>query len=291
MEFHLFLPQMRMTMETIVERAQAAEAAGFKGVAFMDHLAPPNADGHPMFDAMATAGWVAANTSTLTVGHLVLCDPFRQPAVLAKEAVTLDHASGGRFELGIGSGSVASELTRFGIEVEGKRVDRLAETLDVLKLLWSGEQFDYDGKFHRMRGAQQLPVPTRPIPILIGGGGPRTMELVARHADWWNLPGNIADKLEELRPSAGSARVSLQTIVGYIGDESRRDEVTTLATRRFGWAASGKAMAVGSAPELVEQLSALADSGVERFYTWFTDFAAADTITGFGSEVIGALGG
>src|SRR5436305_3978881 len=239
MEFHLFLPQMRLTRDAIVERAQAAEAAGFGGIAFMDHLAPPNAEGHPMFDAMATAGWVAANTSRLAVGHLVLCDPVRHPAVLAKDAVTIDHASGGRFELGIGSGSVAAELTRFGVEVDGKRVERLAESLEVLKLLWSGEPFDYDGRFHRLRGAQQLPVPTRPIPILIGGAGPRTMELVARHADWWNLPGNIADKLDELRPAAGSARASLQTIVAYVDDEARRDEVISTAKRRFGWAASG----------------------------------------------------
>src|SRR5205085_1647385 len=79
----------------------------------------------------------------LTVGHLVLCDAFRHPAVLAREVVTLDNASGGRFELGIGSGSVPAELTRFGVEVEGRRVDRLGETLEVLKLLWSGEPVDY----------------------------------------------------------------------------------------------------------------------------------------------------
>jgi alkanesulfonate monooxygenase SsuD/methylene tetrahydromethanopterin reductase-like flavin-dependent oxidoreductase (luciferase family) len=289
MQFHLFLPQMRMTMETIVERAVAAEAAGFGGIAFMDHLAPPNAEGHPMFDAMATAGWVAANTSRLTVGHLVLCDPFRHPAVLAKDAVTLDHASGGRFELGIGSGSVAAELTRFGVDVDGRRVERLAETLEVLELLWSGETVDYDGVFHHLRGAQQLPAPTRKIPILIGGGGPRTMELVARHADWWNLPGNIADRLSELRPAAGTARASLQTIVGFIPDEAHREEVTVMAKRRFGWAASGSAFAVGTAPELVEHFSTLAQSGVERFYTWFTDFAAPETIAAFGADVIGAV--
>jgi alkanesulfonate monooxygenase SsuD/methylene tetrahydromethanopterin reductase-like flavin-dependent oxidoreductase (luciferase family) len=288
-EFHLFLPQMRMTMATIVERAQAAEAAGFGGIAFMDHLAPPNAEGHPMFDAMATAGWVAANTSRLTLGHLVLCDPFRHPAVLAKDVVTIDHASGGRFELGIGSGSVAAEMRQFGVEVDGKRVERLAETLDVLKLLWSGQRFDYEGRFHRLHGAQQLPVPTRPIPVLIGGGGPRTMELVGRHADWWNLPGNIADKLDELRPAAGSARPSLQTIVGYVPDAARHEEVTTMAKRRFGWAAAGPAMAVGTGPELVDHFCALEERGVERFYTWFTDFAPVDTIAGFGADVIGRV--
>src|SRR5437764_6806840 len=225
MEFHLFLPQMRMTMDAIVERAQAADVAGFGGIAFMDHLAPPAAEAHPMFDAMATAAWVAANTSRLQVGHLVLCDAFREPAVLAREIVTLDRASGGRFELGIGSGSVPAELTRFGLEVEGRRVERLGETLEVLKLLWTGESVDYRGLFHRLEGAQQLPVPTRPIPIVIGGAGPKTMALVARHADWWNLPGNEALRLAELRPAAGSARVSLQTIVAYVAEESRREDV------------------------------------------------------------------
>jgi alkanesulfonate monooxygenase SsuD/methylene tetrahydromethanopterin reductase-like flavin-dependent oxidoreductase (luciferase family) len=289
MEFHLFLPQLRMTMEAIVERAQAAEAAGFTGVAFMDHLAPPGAEGHPMFDAMTTAAWVASKTSRLAVGHLVLCDAFRHPAVLAREVATVDQASGGRFQLGIGSGSVPAELTRFGVEVDGKRVERLAETLEVLKLLWSGEPVDYDGQFHHLRGAQQLPAPTRPIPIVIGGAGPRTMELVARHADWWNLPGNDAHRLSELRPAAGDARVSLQTIVGYVGDEGRREHVTTTAERRFGWAASGPAMAVGNGSELVDHFGALKEGGVERFYTWFTDFAPADTIAGFGADVIGAL--
>jgi len=289
MEFHLFLPQLRMTVDEIVERAQAAETAGFTGIAFMDHLAPPAAEGRPMFDAMATAAWVAARTARLTVGHLVLCDAFRHPAVLAREVVTLDKASGGRFELGIGSGSVPAELTRFGVEVEGRRVDRLGETLEVLKLLWSGEPVDYDGRFHHLRGAQQLPVPTRPIPVLIGGAGPRTMDLVARHADWWNLPGTDAGRLGELRSSAGTARPSLQTIVGYVGDESSREEAMTTAKRRFGWAASGPAFAVGTGPELVEHFSALGGDGIERVYAWFTDFAPVDTIAAFGAVVIGRV--
>ena len=289
MEFHLFLPQLRMTMDSIVERAQAAESAGFDGIAFMDHLAPPAAEGHPMFEAMTTASWVAAHTSRLDVGHLVLCDAFRHPAVLARQVVALDHVSGGRFELGIGSGSVPDELATFGVDVGGKRVDRLAETLDVLKLLWTGEPVDYDGQFFRLHGARQLPLPTRPIPVVVGGVGPRTMQLVAQHADWWNLPGNAADRLEELRPSAGGARPSLQTIVAYVGDEARREEVTVTAKRRFGWAASGPAMAVGTGPELVDHFSALRERGVERFYTWFTDFAPVDTIAGFGAGVIGAL--
>ncbi|MBV8303231.1 MAG: LLM class flavin-dependent oxidoreductase, partial [Acidimicrobiia bacterium] len=172
-----------MTMDDIVARARAAEAAGFAGVAFMDHLAPPGAEDRPMFDAMATAAWVAAHTARLRIGHLVLCDAFRQPAVLAREVTTIDHASGGRFELGIGSGSVPAELARFGVSAgvrggaqggrAGRRVERLAETLEVLKLLWTGDPVDYDGQFHHLHGAQQLPAPTRPIRVVIGGAGPR----------------------------------------------------------------------------------------------------------------------
>ena len=114
-EFHLFLPQMRMTLDAIVERAQAAEGAGFIGMSGMDHLVPPLAPEHPMYEAMTTNMWLAAHTSRLKVGSLVLCDAFRHPAMLAREAVAIDNASGGRFELGIGSGSVEDEFAIFGM--------------------------------------------------------------------------------------------------------------------------------------------------------------------------------
>src|SRR4051812_23302895 len=104
--FHLYLPQMRMSHEAIVDRALGAEAVGFEGVAFMDHLVPPLAADQDMWEAMTIAGWVLARTTRLMVGHLVLCDAMRHPAVLARQVTSLDHASGGRFELGIGWGSV-----------------------------------------------------------------------------------------------------------------------------------------------------------------------------------------
>src|SRR5262245_16492208 len=115
MEFTLFLPQMRMSFEQLVARARAAESAGFTGVAGMDHLAPPLADEQPMFDAIVTTAWLAAHTERVQLGSLVLCDAFRLPAVLARQAVSIDHASGGRFELGIGWGSVPDEFTTFGV--------------------------------------------------------------------------------------------------------------------------------------------------------------------------------
>lgn len=286
MEFYVFLPQMRMTLDAIVERSRTAEAAGFAGIAGMDHLAPPLAFQSPMYEAMITSTWIAARTERLRVGSLVLCDSFRHPAVLAREAVSIDHASGGRFDLGIGWGSVPDELAVFGAgSTEPRvRVARLKETLEIVKALWSGRPLDYDGEFFQLKGAQQAPVPLGRIPIVIGGAGHKTMELVAAHADWWNVHVGILDKLEQMRPMAGDARLSLQTYVAFVGSEDRRSQIEETARRRFG-----AGPVVGSAGELVEHFGGLAEKGVERVYAWFCDFAAPETLAAFGGEVIGQL--
>lgn len=290
-EFHLFLPQMRMSIDTLVERARAAERSGFDGFALMDHLAPPLAERHDMWDAMTAAAWVLARTDRLTVGHLVLCDALRHPAVLARQVTTLDHASGGRFELGIGSGSVPAELETFGVgsPTAGERVDRLAETLDVLAALWTGEPISYHGRHFQLEGAQQRPCPTRPIPVVVGGTGRRTMELVAKHADWWNVPMHQLDRLEERRPLAGDARVSVQLMVGYVADESRRAQTEELVAKRFGTTGMGARVVVADAGEMRARIDELRGAGVERFYLWFTDFAEPSTLDAFGRDVISPL--
>lgn len=283
MRFHLFLPQMRLSFDQLVERARAAEAAGFEGIAGMDHLAPPMAERQPMYEAMLTNAWLAAHTSTLTVSSLVLCDAFRHPAMLAREAVTLDHASNGRYELGIGWGSVPAEFAVFGTgsTEPRQRVARLKETLEVVTALWAGETFDYDGEFHHLAGAFQAPAPTRRIPIVIGGSGPKTMALVAAYADWWNLHTGLVDRVEALRPQAGAARVSIQQQIAFVPSEDERQTVTELAHQRFG-----PSVVVGSSSELVDHYAGLAGKGVERVYAWFTDFAPPDTLARFGAEVL-----
>ena len=284
-EFHLFLPQIRMTLDVIVEKAQAAERAGFDGVALMDHLVAPGAEHQASWDAMATATWIAAHTSTLTVSHLVLCDAFRHPAVLAKQAVTIDHASGGRFELGLGWGSYDAEIRAFGTgdPAPAARFGRLAETVQVVTALWSGEPIDHAGEHHRLEGAAQQPVPTRPIPIVIGGTGPKTMNLVAEHATWWNCPGYALGRFDELRGRAGDARASLQLMVALVGEGDQRQDVEDVATRRFGRRPD---LVVGTPGELVDSLGELRNRGVERFYLWCTDFASASTLAQLGEDVI-----
>jgi alkanesulfonate monooxygenase SsuD/methylene tetrahydromethanopterin reductase-like flavin-dependent oxidoreductase (luciferase family) len=286
LEFWLFLPQMRMSMETLVERAQVAETAGFGGIAGMDHLAPPGGESSPMFESLVTCAWLAGRTDRLRVGSLVLCDSFRHPAVLAREAVTIDHASGGRFELGLGWGSVPRELGTFGFGSPSAdaRLRRLEESLEIITSLWRGETFDYDGRYFTLRAAQQQPTPVRHIPIVIGGTGSKTMKLVASYADWWNVHSGVLDRFEQMRPLAGSARPSLQIQIAFVPSEQARQQVEQTAHRRFG-----DRPVIANSGQLVDYFSTLEARGVERAYVWFTDFAPPDTLLAFGETVIDAL--
>ena len=288
MEFQLFLPQMRLSFDHLVERARAAEAAGFTGIAGMDHLAPPNAEAQPMYDAIVTTAWLAAHTTDLRLSSLVLCDAFRHPAVLAKQAVSLDHASSGRYEMGIGWGSVPSEFDVFGIgSTEPRaRVDRLRESLTVIRALWAGETVDLDGEYLQLRGARQEPLPLAHIPIVIGGTGPKTLALVRDFADWWNVHTGEVGRVPELRDRVGDARVSIQQMIAFVPTVADRDAVTELTHRRFGPRTTA---VIATGPELVDHFGALAEQGVERVYAWFCDFAAPETLAAFGADVIGSL--
>jgi alkanesulfonate monooxygenase SsuD/methylene tetrahydromethanopterin reductase-like flavin-dependent oxidoreductase (luciferase family) len=260
----------------------------------MDHLAPPGAENQPMFEAMIVNTWLAAHTEQLKVGSLVLCDALRHPAVLAREAVSIDHASGGRFELGLGWGSYPGDFDNFGARPgePRARVQRLRETLEVLRALWAGETVDYDGEFHHLRGAVLAPRPLSKIPILIGGSGPKTLGLVREFADWWNLDLRhrdklAADKFEQLRGQIGGARVSIQQMVAYVPQGGDRKAIEEAAMRRFSYSDP----VVGTGAELADHFGRLGRLGVERVYVWFCDFAPAETLAGFGADAIDVLGG
>jgi alkanesulfonate monooxygenase SsuD/methylene tetrahydromethanopterin reductase-like flavin-dependent oxidoreductase (luciferase family) len=276
-EWYLFLPQVRVPVADIVERARHAEGSGFTGIAFIDHLEAPGLPDESIWEAMSVATWVAAKTERLRIGHLVLCDAFRHPAVLAKQAVTLSEASDGRFELGLGSGSWPAEFTRFDVGQQDPvaRVKQLESHLDVIGQYW--------GRGDNATRSQS-PLPTHPIPLILGGTGRRMMELVRRYADWWNIPANHIDRLAELAPAAGSARVSIQQMIGFVRKDSDPAKVREVSARRFGNLGSG--LVCGDADELSGHFSDLSGQGVERFYVWFADFAAPESLHEFGETVI-----
>ena len=138
--------------------------------------------------------------------------------------------------------------------------------------------------------ARQATVPLGKIPIVIGGGKPKTLALVREFADWWNLDIRYLDQyeghaFEDLRAQAGNARISIQEMVAYVPDEAERTAISETAMRRFHYARP----AIGTGPELVEHFRRRAEQGVERVYAWFCDFARPETLAGFGEEVIGKV--
>jgi alkanesulfonate monooxygenase SsuD/methylene tetrahydromethanopterin reductase-like flavin-dependent oxidoreductase (luciferase family) len=280
-EWFLFLPQVRLGIDDIVARAQAAETAGFDGIALIDHLEPPGATHQSIWEAMTIATWVAARTERLRIGHLVLCDGFRHPAVLAKQAVTLAEACGGRFELGLGSGSWPAEFTRFGFDDADDakaRARRFARDVELIRRYWG-----LDGESELV----QEPRPSQPIPLVLGGTGKTTMELVRKYGDWWNIPSHQLERLDDLLPTVGSARPSMQQMVGFVGRDADRTAIIEVSTKRFGHLGSG--LVCGESAELVQHFGALADKGIERFYVWFADFAAPQTLAEFAETVMAQI--
>ncbi|MGH7821031.1 MAG: LLM class flavin-dependent oxidoreductase, partial [Candidatus Binatia bacterium] len=162
-EIGVYLPQVGLAWEELRARVAECDRLGIDSVWLMDHLYPPALPKIPSFEAWTAATALAAATERVRIGHLVLANGFRHPALLAKMAITLDHVSGGRFDLGIGSGSYAPEFAQFGIEFPGgrERAERLGEALDILRLLFTEEAPSYGGRHYRLREAPSLPRPVQ----------------------------------------------------------------------------------------------------------------------------------
>jgi alkanesulfonate monooxygenase SsuD/methylene tetrahydromethanopterin reductase-like flavin-dependent oxidoreductase (luciferase family) len=205
-------------------------------------------------------------------------------------AASLDVISGGRFDLGIGWGSVPPELEKYGFgpEPPAVRAAKLRESLEIVELMFAGEPFDYAGKHFQLRDAigRTVPVQAR-VPVHLGGGGPKlTMPLVAEFADWWNCPGYALERLDELRPLAGNARISTQHPIGLALDDAGRDDALALVQKRFGtWGG----VIGGTAADVAEGLASDVRRGVEGFVLQFADFGTPETIRHFMGEVAPAV--
>lgn len=192
MRFGLDIAQQRLGFAEIVRRAQAAEALGFDGAWGFDHFTPMYGEGPgECFEGMTTLAALAGMTSRIRLGLLVTGATYRHPSVYAAQALTLDHASNGRFEMALGAAWAQAEHDSLGIPfpTTGERFDLLEDTLEIVTRLFSGDVVSYQGHRISLDEAQLRPLPVqRPHPPLwIGGAGPkRTLPLVARFADVWH---------------------------------------------------------------------------------------------------------
>jgi probable F420-dependent oxidoreductase len=175
-----------------------ADEAGFDHCWAFDHLVASGADGTSidLFEGWTLLAAMAEATSRIRIGLLVTGMIYRHPALLAKQAVTVDHLSGGRLEFGIGAGWAAVEHEMLGIGSSGHQVGRLSEGMRLIQMLWTGERSSFDGRYYQLRDAVADPKPVQEPhpPIWMGASGPAMLRLVARHADVWNWAGDsLAD--------------------------------------------------------------------------------------------------
>ena len=194
--------QQNMPMAAMRALWRKLDAAGFDWISAWDHFyeAPPAGGTQPHFEALATLGALAAETQHARIGCLVFYVGYRNPALLAKAATTLDHISGGRFELGLGAGWHSWEANAYGYPFPElkQRLDMLDEAATIIRGMLTQERTTFNGKHFSVEDASCLPHPLQQrLPIWIGGvGEKRTLRLVAQHADGWNAayiaPGEFA---------------------------------------------------------------------------------------------------
>jgi probable F420-dependent oxidoreductase len=167
--------------------ALAAEERGLDSVWMWDHFFNRTDDGtvEGMHEPWTILSALAAVTTRVELGTLVMCTSFRNPGLLAKMAATLDEVSGGRVILGLGAGWHDPEYLAFGYPTD-RRAARFEEALRIVRSLLDGETVTFDGEFNRMEGAVLVPTPSRRIPVLVAAFEPRMLRLTARHADAWN---------------------------------------------------------------------------------------------------------
>lgn len=184
--------QQNMTMDEMRALWRMLDQRGVDWISTWDHFyeAPPKNGTEPHFEALTTLGALAAETQNARIGCLVFYVGYRNPALLAKAATTLDHITNGRFELGLGAGWHIWEATAYGYAFPdiGTRLDMLDEAAQLIRRLLTEERTTFNGKHFQTVDASCLPRPIQsPLPIWIGGlGEKRTLKLVADHADGWN---------------------------------------------------------------------------------------------------------
>lgn len=189
-----FWPNPSQPFADVLELAEHVERTGWDGLWYADHFMPNAEDtSTPWPEAWITLAALGARVPRLRIGTLVAGNTYRHPAVLAKMAATLDHITGGRVVLGLGSGWQENEHRQYGIPfyTVTERLHRLDEACRVIKLLYNEREASFDGRFYQLERASLEPKPLQnPLPLMIGGGGEKlTLKITARHADEWNVWG------------------------------------------------------------------------------------------------------
>ena len=266
-----------------LELWRRAEELGFEWASVFDHFLPIRANPEgPCFEGMALLAAMAAHTSRIRIGMIVLGVTYRHPAVVANMAATIDHVSGGRLEFGLGAAWYQLEHDQYGIPFPpiGQRMDMLDEAARIVRSLWTEPRTTFEGRHYRLQDALCEPKPLQAhLPLWIGGSGERrTLRIAAEHADGWNtlfMPfDEYRHKVEVLERHCAdvgrdASEIRKQLVIPMLlaGDEAEAEERLGERAARLGIdvAELRSQLLVTTPDECVETLLPYAELGVRDF--------------------------
>ncbi len=299
-EFGLFSPQAGMSFKAMLDRASHVEKLGYHSYWLVDHFwnrGVPQAD---VLECTTSMSALCARTEKLRIGSLVLCNSFRNPAMLAKALASIDNISNGRLEIGLGAGWMDEEYRAYGYEFPsmGARLRQLEEGVQILKAMLSEAKSSFTGRYYTVADAFNNPQPVQKPhpPITIGGSGEKTMlRIVAQHADRWNCPAgyrSFEHKLGVLKQHCAavgrdinSINISEQLLVCVAASEAEVEEKWKIAQRLPFWRTGIK----GTPTQVVAALRDRVSKGITFFTIIFGDLNSKESIELFGREVMPAF--
>ncbi|MDQ1075761.1 MULTISPECIES: LLM class F420-dependent oxidoreductase [Microbacterium] len=304
MEYCLFTePQQGFSYDDQLAFARSAENHGLDGFFRSDHyLRMGEGDPRPgPTDAWTTLAGLARETSRIRLGTLVSSVTYRVPGILAIQVAQVDAMSGGRTELGLGTGWFEREHAAYGIPFPTKRFDLLEEQLAIVTGLWAtpdAETFTFEGEHYRLDEAPALPKPVQErVPVIVGGGGPkRTPALAARYATEFNIgfvaEDVVAEKFTVVRaacedidrdPASLKLSVALPTIIGADDAEIER-RLAAIGQSREQF--DNGANIIGTPDEVIEKVGRLRELGASRVYFQLLDLRDVDHADQIGTDVV-----
>ncbi|MGC2240654.1 MAG: LLM class flavin-dependent oxidoreductase [Acidimicrobiia bacterium] len=291
MKFSLMTePQLGGTYDEILAAARLAEREGLVSFARSDHLAWSGKPSPEATDAFATLAGLARDTEKVRLCVLVTPVTFRHPAIIAKNAATIDQMSGGRFDLGVGTGWNQFEHDALGLPFpeSPERWERLVDALDYLEAAFGRGQGRHDGSFYHL-DLDVSPKPTGLRLVIGGGGARRTPTLAGTRADEYNLflcpPAEAKQNIAVMREASGSRAVEVTTM-GSVTVAETEDELDEMLERAAGkrgiekeqllarWDEAGAVY--GTVPQVRDKIAALEEAGIERIYLQWLDLSDYD---------------
>ena len=252
----------------------------------------------PNLEGFTALSFLSGRFEGLLLGNIVLCNSYRNPALLAKMGATLQTLSGGHFVLGIGAGWKKDEYESYGYEFpQAKtRIQELEEGVQIIRKMWTRGKTSFSGRHYKVENAHCFPKPDPVPPIMIGGGGEKyTLKVVARHADWWNIP-NVSPQTYEQKLKILDEHCKIEgrdfseivkTLANMVSIAETEDKAADLASKsKFIEKGREKNFIIGDPNSVVDKIREYTRLGVEHYILRFIDFPETKGAKLFSSKVI-----